>query len=35
VDTKKLEKIVKAVDGLKAGKPNALAKEPFVEVPEE
>ena len=35
MDTKKLEKIVKAVDGLKVGKPNALAKEPFVEVPEE
>ena len=35
MDTKKLEKIVKAVDDLKAGNPNALAKEPFVEVPEE
>jgi len=35
VDTKKLDKIVKAVDDLKAGKPNALAKEPFVEVSEE
>jgi hypothetical protein len=35
VDTKKLDKIVKAVDDVKAGNPNALVKEPFVEAPED